>query len=117
MIYTHDEIHELVAYEPGKPIYPSMKIDKDKAKLEQSLFEAADLATQLRLVREESMAIGAERVAIPALLRGKPCEAQKAYSVGLCMTLTTLSKGWFRTFGLDLLESVDSQSISPRSAV
>ena len=28
VIYTHDEIHEVVAYDPGKPIYPSMKHDQ-----------------------------------------------------------------------------------------
>ena len=89
-----------------------------KAKLEQGLFNAADHTTKLRssheesphgqrtlitdtepdagtrLVREEAMAIAAERVAIPALLRGQHCDHQGAYNVGLCMTLTSLSKVW-----------------------
>jgi hypothetical protein len=36
--------------------------------LEKELFDAADHATKLNLVREEAMAIAAERIVVPALL-------------------------------------------------
>ena len=58
------------------------------------------MTSRLRLVREESMAIASERLVVPSLLRGKHIDAQEAYDVGLCMTLTILSRGWFREFGL-----------------
>jgi hypothetical protein len=46
------------------------------------------------------MAMAAERIVVPALLRGEPLVSnQAAYSTGLCMALTSHSKGWFRDFG------------------
>ena len=75
-----------------------------QAALDRLLFEAAPLRDRLRLVREEAMAMASERVTVPALLRGDAsAEAataqQAAYSLGLCMALTTHSSGWFRAFG------------------
>ena len=48
--------------------------------------------------------MASERVTVPALLRGDtraeaPTAQQAAYSLGLCMALTTHSSGWFRAFG------------------
>ena len=100
-IYTHDELHDLVAYSKGKPLFATMKTDQTKAALDRALFDAADLPTQLRLVREETMAIAAERVVVPALLRGTVPSADYAYRCALSMVLTTLSKGWFRRFGIE----------------
>ena len=53
-IYEHDELHELVAY-GDVPIYTTLKRDPTKAMLSRKLFEAADLDTKIKLVREESM--------------------------------------------------------------
>jgi hypothetical protein len=61
----------------------------------------APLATQLNLVREEAMAMAAERLVVPALLRGRTPRHQPAYRVALAMTLTTHSKGWFRDWGIE----------------
>ena len=96
------------------PIYTTMKADSAKAMLSRTMFEAADEETKLRLVREESMAIAMERCVVPSLIRGTAGQysswtgetnyascTEKAYAVGLRMTLTTLSKGWFRDFGLE----------------
>jgi hypothetical protein len=124
-IYTHDELHELVKYYE-EPIYTKLKYDPTKARLEKTLFLEMSHEDQLRLVREEAMAIGMERVLVPQLLAAaaataeaqshkeiKTCEqqdilqppplpdVQEAYTVGLSMVLTTLSKGWFRSFGLE----------------
>ena len=109
-IYEHDELHTLLAV-GSHPVYTSMKHDASKAMLEKELFDAADHTTKLNLVREEAMAIAAERIVVPALLKlpaSTPAveavdavDDAEAYSLGLQMTLTRLSKGWFRTFGLD----------------
>ena len=109
-IYEHDELHALLAV-GSHPVYTSMKHDPSKAMLEKELFDAADHTTKLNLVREEAMAIAAERIVVPALLKlpaSTPAveaidavDDAEAYSLGLQMTLTHLSKGWFRTFGLD----------------
>jgi hypothetical protein len=132
-IYTHDELHEIVKYY-NRPIYTTLKQDPAKARLEKSLFVELTHKDQLRLVREEAMAIGMERVLVPQVLAAAAAAAvasrrpnkrsndkrikklggqqdavplppapdvQEAYTVGLSMVLTTLSKGWFRTFGLE----------------
>lgn len=83
-IYEHDELHELVAY-GAAPIYTTLKTDPAKAMLSRRLFEAADLDTRLKLVREESMAIAVERVVVPALVRGAAVSTAAAYKVGLRM--------------------------------
>jgi len=122
-VYTHDELHRLLAYDQsssagggaGKPLYETFKRDPAKAALDRYLFEAAPLVDRLRLVREEAMAMASERIVVPALLRGDTgtagapassqaasnsmARSQAAYSAGLCMALTTHSKGWFRSFG------------------
>ena len=110
-IYEHDELHALLAIEPNRPVYTRMKHDPSKAMLDKDLFDAADHVSKLNLVREEAMAIAAERIVIPALLNAPASttvaealflvDDANAYAVGLQLTLTRLSKGWFRTFGLD----------------
>jgi hypothetical protein len=100
LIYTHDELHQLVMY-GEEPVYEQLKLDPSKAKLERSLFEQLPHELQLRLVREEAMAICTERMIIPQLLAGKRPHVQNTYSQALSMVLTTLSKGWFRDFGLE----------------
>jgi hypothetical protein len=100
LIYTHDELHELVKY-GDQPIYEGLKLDPSKAKLERTLFEQLPYEQQLQLVREEAMAICTERMVIPQLLAGKKPNVQAIYNVGLSMVLTTLSKGWFRNFGIE----------------
>jgi hypothetical protein len=52
-VYTHDELHELLAYVPNQPVYASLKVDPAKAALNRGLFEASPHQTKLRLVREE----------------------------------------------------------------
>jgi hypothetical protein len=100
LIYTHDELHRLVMY-GEEPVYEQLKLEPSKAKLERSLFEQLPHELQLRLVREEAMAICTERMIIPQLLAGKRPHVQNTYSQALSMVLTTLSKGWFRDFGLE----------------
>ena len=114
-IYTHDEIHEITALTPNQPIYETMKHDSTKAMIEYELFMKANHQTKINLVREEAMAIACERVLVPQLLtcHGQSHDAagnavapfregdmEQAYADGLCWTLTRLSKGWFRKFGL-----------------
>ena len=93
--FNHDAIHERIAF-PGRPLYERFKYDQTKARLERSLFEAAPMATQLRLVREEVMAIAIERYLLPG--RIPRTELQEAYWLALERVSTTLAKGWFRTF-------------------
>ena len=94
-IYTHDELHNLVAFTSGKPIYVTLKKPGQlhMAKRERELFEAAPAETQLKLVREEAMAIAAERLVLPALINGmgrcderiapfRPGDQQRMYEKG-----------------------------------
>jgi hypothetical protein len=68
--------------------------DLTKANLLKSLFDKADFATQLRLVREETSAIALERFILP----GRIQDAAEAYLLALERVSTTLTKGWFRDF-------------------
>lgn len=111
-VYTHDELHELLAYNKGVPVYTTMKRDQTTVMLDRELFEAAPLETQLNLVREETMAMAAERLVVPALLRGRVPGAQPAYRVALAMTLTTHSKGWFRDFGIEHYQDVKNCDVN-----
>ena len=111
-VYTHDELHELLAYAKGVPVYTTMKRDQTTVMLDRKLFEAAPLETQLNLVREETMAMAAERLVVPALLRGRIPDPQPAYRVALAMTLTTHSKGWFRDFGIEHFRDVKDCNVN-----
>jgi hypothetical protein len=52
-VYTHDELHELLAYAPQQPVYATLKADPAKVALDRRLFEASPHQAKLRLVREE----------------------------------------------------------------
>ncbi|RIA85806.1 hypothetical protein C1645_879077 [Glomus cerebriforme] len=92
----HDELHELVKY-GDCPIYDSLKDDKSKAWVKQSLFQKIDYQTQLNCVREEAMVIALERYLIPMISKNQ----ETSYNLALNRICTTLTKGWFRQFAVD----------------
>lgn len=94
-VVDHDQIHEVVAY-GERPLFETMKHDPSLATLARDLFEAADRQTQLRLVREEAMAIAIERYIVP----GTVTDGAQAYAKALKRICTTLTSGWFREFAI-----------------
>jgi hypothetical protein len=75
--FDHDRIHEHVAYEPNVPIYTRLRRDPKKALLSEALFLQLDARSQVRLVKEEAMAIALERYLLKGLVQ--PEEYYEAY--------------------------------------
>ncbi|KAJ3060508.1 hypothetical protein HDU98_003528, partial [Podochytrium sp. JEL0797] len=92
-LFNHDAIHELICYEE-RPLYEKFKKDLKKANLDKRMFDATDLDTQLKLVREETMANALERFMLP----GRVEDENEAYLLALERVCTTLTKGWLRDF-------------------
>ncbi|CAB4387746.1 unnamed protein product [Rhizophagus irregularis] len=92
----HDKLHEYVKY-GDVPIHETLKEDKSKAWIKQSLFNQIDYQTQLNCVREEAMVIALERYLIPMSSKNQ----DTSYRSALVKICTSLTKGWFRQFAID----------------
>ncbi|RIA93431.1 hypothetical protein C1645_843443 [Glomus cerebriforme] len=93
---SHDKLHEYVKY-GDCPIHETLKKDKSKAWIKQSLFEQIDYQTQLNCVKEEAMVIALERYLIPMISKNQ----DTSYRSALVKICTSLTKGWFRQFAID----------------
>ena len=99
--FKHDDLHKIVAFEPGKPAFEKFKVDPLKAKLSKRLFEECrNRELKLQLVQEEIMALALERFVIPNSNRALSQHPQRAYLRAYELLCTRLSKGWFREFAL-----------------
>lgn len=95
--YVHDDLHETVAFTPGRPLFRKCKRDQSLARIEIDLFEALSRGDRLRMVQEEFMVIGLERYFIPD--RGIPLA--EAYGRGMHKTIRDLFVGYFQDFCID----------------
>jgi len=94
--YEHDSIHASVAYrESGIPLFNEILRDNHQVAIDRSKFEAMDLETKYKLVREEVYATALERRVIPVDFAIHP---KAAYSYALKQTITSYTKGWFPLF-------------------
>jgi hypothetical protein len=99
----HDRIHDLVAYYDA-PIYTRCKKDQSKAMMDKEMFFALDYLDQIRDVKEEAMVIALERFILPFGYGNILTKTfvQDAYLNALERVCTTLTKGWFSEFAVDV---------------
>jgi hypothetical protein len=95
---AHDDIHLRVMIDGQAPAYSELRPDKSKAYMSKELFDNAQLQVRLNCVREEVMSIALERYLLP----DRESDAQKAYTKAYIRVCTTLTKGWFREFAIDV---------------
>ncbi len=93
----HDDLHLRVMFK-DKPAYSDLRLDQSKAMMDMQLFNQASFQVRLNCVREEAMVIALERYLLPE----RETEAQIAYTKALIRVCTTLTKGWFREFAVDV---------------
>ena len=98
----HDDIHLRVMIDGKAPAYDELRTDKNKAMMSKDLFEKASPQMQLNCVREEAMSIALERYLLP----DREKDAQVAYTKALIRVCTTLTKGWFREFAVNVYHLV-----------
>lgn len=93
-VYVHDDLHEAIAY-GERPMYESVKNDKDKAMLSHDLFLNLSKEDQFKLCREEIYVTALERFLIPSNFTRSLLVAYR----GACrLLLTSMTKGWFPKF-------------------
>jgi len=92
--YVHDDIHKAVAYYDA-PLYESCKKDKNKAFINESLFNKLSYEDQLRMCREEIYVTALERFLIPKDFK---INRTVAYREACKLLLTSMTKGWFPKF-------------------
>ena len=93
----HDDIHDLVAFEPNQPLYKRILITPEKAMCSEKKFNELSQEERLNDVREEAMVIAMERKILPAYSD----DSQFSYRNALQRICTNLTKGWFREFAVD----------------
>lgn len=96
-LYVHDDLHEVVAFRPGEPLYKRCKRDLSLAKIDVDLFERLSPADRLRMVQEEFMVIGLERF----YLHDRSLSPAAVYAKGMHKTIRDLFVGYFQDFCID----------------
>jgi hypothetical protein len=95
--YSHDYLHELMAYEES-PMYTKLQRDDSLAWCNQDLWYNLTYEQKLRCVAEEVYVIATERFLV---LNDWNCPRKLAYMKSLQKVCTTLCSGWFRDFAID----------------
>lgn len=92
--YSHDWLHELVAY-PNRPVYESVLKEGHTVFTDTKKFLALPLEMRVKMLREEITVIALERWLIP-IRKHRPekiMPLSKAWSMSLRKTTTALTKG------------------------
>jgi len=95
-VYDHDYLHELVAY-PSRPMYENCLVEGEEVLIDKEKFFKMDREDQIRMFREETSVIAAERWMINPKYGGK-ISWYRAYMYSLRKTITRLTKGWASEF-------------------
>lgn len=95
--YVHDDLHEVVAFQPDAPLYKRCKRDLTLARIDVDLFERLDPPDRLRMVQEEFMVIGVERF----YLHDRSLPKAEVYNRGMHKTIRDLFVGYFQDFCID----------------
>ena len=107
--YVHDELHKILAYDHGSPIYERLKVDSGLAKCEKDLWYKLSHEDKVNCVREEGYVIALERFIIPKLESGEKHMPQNmAFDLALEKICTTLCSGFFRDFAIDNWQEIRS---------
>lgn len=91
--YDHDWLHEMVAF-PDKPVYTLCLKENEDVMMDVSKFGLLPYNKQIRMFQEEIAVIAFERF----IATGVILSINKAWSMSLKKTITTLTKGWASTF-------------------
>lgn len=97
--FDHDYLHEILAYDFGKPMYKRMQdLSKDSVWCIKELWDKFTHKEKMICVYEEATVIAFERFLITNEFKyGKKI----AYMLSLDKVCTTLTSGWFRDFAID----------------
>lgn len=113
-VYVHDSLHEATKY-GARPLYESIKTDKNSAITSWRLFTELDHNTRLNVCREEIMVIAIERFLAPKLSIDKNSfttfESNVAWRDALKLLITSCWRGrWarFLAFNYDELRKPDA---------
>lgn len=107
--YVHDDLHKIVAYNPGHPIYESLKVNQELAMCEKDLWYKLSHEDKVNCVREEGYVIALERFIIPKIENGeKHMSPEMAFDKALEKICTTLTSGFFRDFAIDNWQKIRS---------
>lgn len=98
--YPHDLLHKNTCYY-DQPLYEKLKIDKSKAAVEESLWNALSHEDKIKAVKEEAFVIALEREIIPAQENGKKWNRMIAYDWAVMRISTNLTNGFFQQFAID----------------
>jgi hypothetical protein len=93
-IYDHDDLHVIMAYREGRPLYMDLLHEGKKVFMSKDKFLALKHEEQLQVIREEVMVIAIERELLPCKFK---MNILVAYRRALKKTVVDLSKGWFST--------------------
>jgi hypothetical protein len=107
--YVHDDIHKIVSYDYGHPIYERLKLRKELAMCEKDLWYKLPHQDKVNCVREEGYVIALERFIIPKIESGeKHMSPEMAFDKALEKICTTLCSGYFRDFAIDNWQEIRS---------
>lgn len=100
--YSHDWIHELVAFH-DKPLYTCLQPNPEVAWCDKNLWDELPYEDKVRCVAEETSVIAVERWLVPSEWKHYK---KLAYYKALNKVCTTLTSGWFRDFAIDNFEAI-----------
>lgn len=95
-LYSHDWLHELVAY-PNVPVYTRCLKDGHEVLIDKAKFDLLSFEDQVRMFREEITVIAAERWVINPYWKGE-ISWYRAHMLSVRKTATALTKNWAAEF-------------------
>lgn len=98
--YPHDLLHKYTCYYE-EPLYLKLKLDKDMAKVDETLWNNLNYDDKVKAVQEEAMVIALERKIIPARDNNTTYNRIEAFKWALMRISTNLTDGFFRDFAID----------------
>lgn len=100
--YSHDWLHELVAYY-DKPLYTRLQDDPSSAWCKKEKWDELTHEDKIKCIAEEAHVIAIERFMVPSNWTAYP---KLAYFKAVEKVCTTLCSGWFRDYAIDYFEEV-----------
>ena len=95
-VYDHDWLHEQVSA-PEAPIYTTCLKYNEDVLIDKDAFDSLELASKVRMFREEITVIAIERYLVNPKMKGR-FSWFRAYQLSLHKTITQLTKGWATNF-------------------
>jgi len=96
-MYPHDDVHDITAFTPYKPLYRDNLKYADKALIDNDKFFARDLDYHIKMIQEEISVLSLERI----WLNDRTLSQQYIYQTMMIQFITTMCKGRTQDFILD----------------